>query len=152
MKVRSVLLAALLLFSSLSIADEIEEAKDFSYKQAKDLAICSGDFLFAESVAKGLMNQPALAKMYKERSNGYKVAAVWFFFMSGMANDFAWAAAEGESETTLTYWWAKMESVEPDDSDGLQATIEELGFRVESCLMFGEIAEMAIQQFRTNIK
>jgi len=154
MKIKAMLIATLIAFIQPVSAEE--EMYDLGHK----LATCSGDFSQMSNMLV-ILNQDADAKVSKQKSNGWKVAAVVSFMADKMKPKIAWSAAEGIHDTTVSRWEALLETTNKQtfiskfksgDDKEFGKSFDELMSNVTRCTFYGDLVELSIKLYRKSIQ
>jgi len=153
MKIKVMLIATLIAFIQPVSAEE--DMYDLGHK----LATCSGDFSQMSNMLV-ILNQDADAKVLKQKSNGWKLAAVVSFMADKIKPKVAWSSAEGIHDTTVSRWEALLETTNKQtfiskfnsgDDKEFGKSFDELMSNVTRCTFYDDLVELSIKIYRKSI-
>ena len=154
MNVKAILVATLITFIQPVSAEE--DMYDLGHK----LATCSGDFSQMSSMFK-ILKQDADAKVLKQKSNGWQVAAVVSFMADKMIPKIAWSSANGVHDTTVSLWEARLgttneqlfiKNFNSNNDKEFEESFDELMNKIQECTSYGELVELSIKLYRKSIQ
>jgi hypothetical protein len=156
MKLKTLLLSLLLFITLIQPVNAEEDMYDLGH----ELATCSGDFSQMGSMFE-ILKQDADAKVVKQKSNGWMVAAVVSFITDEMKPEIAWSSAEGIRDTTVAQWEARLgttneqlfiKNFNSDNDKEFNESFEGLMNKIKGCTFYGELVELSIKIYRKSIK
>ncbi len=142
-------LGVTLLLISINAFSSNESEKEDLYDIATKLSVCSGNFEFSSLINKSLGNE-ATSKSLHEFSNGWLLAGYANYFFSGLTHEMAKSSSDGNKETTLTYWLAKLEGTDKDEKKIIKL-IDSLASKIKICTLYEDLVVYSQKQIKMHI-